>query len=276
MKSPEGYVSMWDAFAKRKASSYLGDKYELGNVVGLVGCAREHQILRLLDLESSDTLLDIGCASGHQVFAAAPRITKAVGIDVAKDFIQAAQEFATRNGVKNTEFICTEGDTIPFPDASFSKAICSEVVEHLIDPIPFLHEIRRVLKPGGTIVFTVPNLNSRGTLWKRLIHGFKEPPFTPMTEFSMNSITSHGDAHVRQYTLARFWNLIKSSGLTPDYVGGAGYIDGPYIGRVIQLTNRFAFFQWLTFSLEKICARLPFFKALSRHVVLRARTIPSL
>lgn len=276
MKNPAGYVSMWDAFAKRKAGSYLGDKYELNNIVGLVGCAREHEILLLLELEADDALIDVGCASGHQVFSAAPHVKKAVGIDVAKDFIQAAQAFAVQHAISNTEFICTDGNIIPFPDASFSKAICSEVVEHLIDPLPLLHEILRVLKPGGVVVFTVPNLNSRGTVWKRLLHGFKEPPFTPMTEFSMNSITSHGDAHVRQYTLRRFEDLIRSSGLIPEYIGGAGYLDGPYSGRIIQLTNRFSFFQWLTFSFEKLCARIPLFKALSRHVVLKARKGSSL
>lgn len=271
MASPAGYISMWDAFAKRKANSYLTDKYALSNIVGLVGCAREHQILKLLQLKKDDALLDVGCASGHQVFAAAPYITRAVGIDVAKDFIEAAEKFKEEHHSTNTEFLATDGGAIPFPDNTFTKLICSEVIEHLIDPMPLLAEIKRVLAPGGTAVFTVPNLNSRGTLWQRMLYGFKEPPFTPMTEFSMNALTSHGDAHVRQYTLKRFEDLIASAGLIPNYVGGAGYVDGPKMGRIISITNRLAFFRWFTFSIEKLCASIPLFKALSRHVVLRAQ-----
>lgn len=270
MESPTGYVSMWDAFAKRKAKSYLTDKYELTNIVGLVGCAREYEILRLLKLQPEDVLLDVGCASGHQVFAAAGRIRRAVGIDVAKDFIDVAKQFADEHQIRNVEFVCTAGDTIPFHDATFNKLICSEVVEHLIDPMPLLAEIKRVLAPAGIVVFTVPNWNSRGTIWKRLLHGFKEPPFTPITEFSMTSLVGHGDAHVRQFSLASFAELIRSAGLTVDYVGGAGFIDGPKIGPIIKLTNRLAFFRWLTFFVEKLCARTPLFKALSRHVVLMA------
>jgi ubiquinone/menaquinone biosynthesis C-methylase UbiE len=271
MGTPTGYIPMWDAFAKRKAGSYLTDKYDLTNIVGLVGRARAHEITRLLQLRPNDTLIDVGCASGYEVFSVAPEVKEAVGIDVARDFIDAANAYATEHNVRNTKFLCTDGETIPFPNASFSKAICSEVVEHLIDPLPLLAEIKRVLKPGGTVVFTVPNWNSRGTVWKRLLHGFKEPPFTPLTTFSLDSLTSHGDAHVRQFSLRTFRELIESAGLTANYVGGAAFIDGPYIGRIIQLTNRFAFFRWLTFSIEKLSARMPLCKALSRHVVLRAR-----
>jgi hypothetical protein len=136
--------------------------------------------------------------------------------------------------------------------------------------MPLLKEIKRVLKPGGSVVFTVPNLNSRGTLWKRMLYGFKEPPFTPITDFSSSSLDVHGDAHVRQYTLKRFRELIASAGLSPNYVGGAGYIDGPFIGRIIQITNSLGFFRWLTFLIEKTCSALPPLKWLSRHVVLRA------
>lgn len=270
--STPGYVPMWDAFAKRKAKSYLTDKYQLTNVVGLVGCAREYQIMRLLELTPDDVFLDVGCASGHQVFAAAEKCKRAVGIDVAKDFIDAAKAHAAENGITNTEFLATDGGAIPFPDATFSKLICSEVIEHLTDPLPLLAEIKRVLKPGGTVVFTVPNLNSRGTLWKRMLYGFKEPPFTPMTDFSIKSLDAHGDSHVKQYTLKRFRELVESAGMKPNYVGGAGYIDGPYIGPAILILNRFAFFRWLTFSVEKLCSSLPPLKWLSRHVVLRATT----
>ncbi|MBI3572123.1 methyltransferase domain-containing protein [Candidatus Kaiserbacteria bacterium] len=270
MESPTGYVAMWDAFAKRKAGAYLTDKYALTNIVGLVGCAREHEILRLLELKKADVLLDLGCASGHQVFASAPFVKRAVGIDVAQDFIDTAKRFAVEHGVKNAEFLSTDGGAIPFPDATFTKLICSEVIEHLIDPLPLLAEIKRVLTPGGTAVFTVPNWNSRGTLYKRLLHGFQEPPFTPITQFSLTSLESHGDAHVRQYSLRTFRELVESAGLTADYVGGAGYLDGPHIGRIIEITNRLGFFRWFTFSFEKFCARVPFFKALSRHVVLKA------
>lgn len=263
---------MWDEFAERKASQYLDNKYDLNNVVGLVGRAREHEALRLLAFTSNDTFLDVGCASGHQVFVAAKVVKKAIGIDVGKEFIAVAERHAQQMHISNVEFQLTNG-SIPFPDHSFDKLLCSEVVEHLVDPYPLLTEIKRVLIPGGVAVFTVPNLNSRGTLWKRMLFGFREPPFTPLTDFSAEAIKAHGgDAHVVQFTLARFRSLIESAGFSVDYIGGAGYIDGPKIGRIIELTNRVAFFQWLTFNLEKVLARIALFKPLSRQIILRGYT----
>jgi len=45
---------------------------------------------------------------------------------------------------------------IPEPDASFDAVLCSEVFEHLPNPIDALRELARLLKPGGKLVFTAP------------------------------------------------------------------------------------------------------------------------
>jgi SAM-dependent methyltransferase len=45
---------------------------------------------------------------------------------------------------------------IPVPDASFDAVLCSEVLEHVSDPVPVLNELNRVLKPGGTLIITAP------------------------------------------------------------------------------------------------------------------------
>jgi SAM-dependent methyltransferase len=45
---------------------------------------------------------------------------------------------------------------IPFGDRTFDSALCTEVLEHLAEPGRCLAEIRRVVKPGGTVFFTVP------------------------------------------------------------------------------------------------------------------------
>lgn len=272
MKISGDYAGMWEDFAKRKAHSYLTDKYDLRNIVGLVGRAREHEIMRALQLTSDDVLLDVGCASGRQVFMAAPYIKKGVGVDIAKGFTDAAAAFAAEKGIKNTEFVHVDAEHLPFPDGSFTKLICSEVIEHIPDPMPLLNEIKRVLVPGGTAVFTVPNLNSRGTLWKRMVYGFKEPPFSPLSDFSMDGIHEHGDAHVHQFTIPRFRKLIEDAGFSVSYTGGAAFIDGPKIGRIIQITNSIGLFQVLTFFSEKLIAGIPFLKILGRQIILRAHT----
>ncbi len=46
--------------------------------------------------------------------------------------------------------------SIPEPDASFDAVLCSEVLEHVTDPIVVLDEFSRLLKPGGRLILTAP------------------------------------------------------------------------------------------------------------------------
>ena len=51
-----------------------------------------------------------------------------------------------------------QNGTIPLPDASIDSALCTEVLEHCPDPLSLLMEVHRVLKPGGSLLLTVPFL----------------------------------------------------------------------------------------------------------------------
>jgi len=53
-----------------------------------------------------------------------------------------------------------ERDPLDFPDASFDLTVSFEVLEHLADPENYLREIRRVTRPGGAILMSVPNVVS--------------------------------------------------------------------------------------------------------------------
>lgn len=92
----------------------------------------------------SGRLLDVGCGSRpyEQLFAT----TGYVGLEV---------DTPANRALKRAD-VYYDGTTFPFEDASFDTVLCNQVLEHVFQPVRFLAEVRRVLKPRGKLLLTVP------------------------------------------------------------------------------------------------------------------------
>jgi SAM-dependent methyltransferase len=99
--------------------------------------------------------LEIGCGTGVFLEAAARSGATIDGIDASSDLLARARE---RTGqAPNVSLVCGDVERMPYSDASFDAAYGSSVLHHL-NLAEALREIRRVLRPGGRIVFAEPNL----------------------------------------------------------------------------------------------------------------------
>ncbi|MET0380046.1 MAG: methyltransferase domain-containing protein [Spongiibacteraceae bacterium] len=100
-------------------------------------------------------LLEVGFGGGVTLGLMSARGWLAEGID----FDEAAVANARAKGMT-----VNAGDirAQQYPDASFDAIVSSHVIEHLHDPVGFLQECRRVLKPGGQLVLATPNAGSFG------------------------------------------------------------------------------------------------------------------
>jgi SAM-dependent methyltransferase len=59
------------------------------------------------------------------------------------------------------ELFDAEKDVFPYPDGYFATVLCCELFEHLsVDPMFMMAEVNRILRPGGHLVLTTPNLAS--------------------------------------------------------------------------------------------------------------------
>jgi 2-polyprenyl-3-methyl-5-hydroxy-6-metoxy-1,4-benzoquinol methylase len=119
-------------------------------------------------MEGPRTFLDIGCATGMLVESMKGAGWEAKGVDLCRE---SAEYGMSHRGV--SIFIGTLEEAA-FPAGSFSVVHFSHLIEHVPDPRAFLHEVRRILRPGGFAVITTPNIDGFqarlfGTQWRSAI-----------------------------------------------------------------------------------------------------------
>lgn len=125
-----------------------------------LGRERNHELLTsfeevfLLDL-GKQRVLDAGCGVGSMGEVLRERCGYYVGVDVNHHVLRFSAPASRRS------YVQASGLGLPFAEASFDCSFAFDVLEHLPGGLPdqvrFLTELRRVLKPMGTILFTTPN-----------------------------------------------------------------------------------------------------------------------
>ena len=113
----------------------------------------------LAHVAPGETVLDLGCGAGEFSAALAQAGAHPSGVDVAAEALRRAGERAP--GVELR--LWRDGEPLPLEDNSADAVWAGEVVEHVVDVAPWLSEVRRVLRPGGTLLLTTPD-HGRGTL----------------------------------------------------------------------------------------------------------------
>ncbi len=171
--------------------------------------ARFRLLLTSIELaHSGDSLLDVG-GTGNLLplylddlaypFVAMANKWRSVSLD--PDFL--AKFFSTDRF--RCDYFDAEAETFPYSDASFDTVVCSEVIEHLkYDPAHMLREINRVLKPGGRLILTTPNITSVMAL-HRLLSGLHPQVWSVYTG-------TDGDRHNREYTPGEIRRLLQWAG----------------------------------------------------------------
>ncbi|RYZ64736.1 MAG: class I SAM-dependent methyltransferase [Proteobacteria bacterium] len=105
---------------------------------------------------------------------------------------------------------------LPFADASFDTVLCWEVMEHFnFNPVPFVRELYRVLKPGGVGYLSVPNRASLAALTNILFGVGQDTQIDQYFQFadyrSGEKVVFYG-FHWREYTLREFSRLFSKQG----------------------------------------------------------------
>lgn len=127
----------------------------------------------------SGRVLDLGCAFGLATRMLKRRGYDAVGVDASPAYIARAQ-----SADPQSTYILADAANVPLADASFDGVVFLDVLEHLPDEHGAISEVARLLKPGGTVVVSVPHRGPLAWLdslnvyarFVKLTHHGKFPP----------------------------------------------------------------------------------------------------
>jgi len=131
-----------------------------------------------------------------------------------------------------------EKDPFPYPDGHFSTVLCCELIEHLTeDPMHLMSEINRIVKPGGHLVLTTPNIGSlRGIA--AILEGYHPGIFTAYIRPRDGEVEAR---HNREYAPKEIQQLLQNSGFTVTLLetGPFRQTPRPEEGWVMNLLERF-------------------------------------
>lgn len=146
-----GDVERWnDTFAREHD---IDDYYaRSGSLIRWVERQRLSAISAMVAAEANDSVLEVGCGGGH-VLRLFP-YANLTGVDVSGEMLRKA-----RRNLKGYRVALLKGelDELDLPAHSFDRVICSEVLEHVVNPEAVLCGIQRLLRPDGRLVVTFPN-----------------------------------------------------------------------------------------------------------------------
>jgi len=104
-----------------------------------------------------------------------------------------------------------EQDPFPYPDGWFTTVLCCELLEHLArDPMHMMVEINRVLRPGGHLLLTTPNIASLRSI-AAILQGYHPGLFTHYVHPDKAAMEPR---HYREYTPTEIRRLLEDAGFT--------------------------------------------------------------
>ena len=114
----------------------------------------ERRAFLLEHVRAGDRVLDLGCGDGAFAAALVQAGAAVTGVDVAAEAVRRARERAPQAAIEQVP----EGDALPLDEDAFDVVWAGEVLEHVADVVGLLADVRRVLRWGGTLLVTTPNL----------------------------------------------------------------------------------------------------------------------
>ncbi len=172
-------------------------------------------------LPPGQKVLDVGCATGG-ILAPLVGRHEIHGVDVSESLVQKATQLGLK-AVKHD----VESGPMPFAEGSFDAVFCGEAIEHLVDTDWLMAELNRVLRIGGKLVLTYPNIRTALSVVMMLF--LDMPPLYS---------ARYRAPHFRDFTLRTIKIVLRNHGFTLDKAIGSAF----YLPRIGEFGSRLATF----------------------------------
>ncbi len=108
---------------------------------------------------------------------------------------------------------CNLNNSLPYPDQTFDYVIFMEVIEHIYNPSYVISQIHRILKPGGRLILSTPNILNIGSRFRFLVEGSFDFFREPTLDFYKCFPISLPNLHVIPWRYQELEYLLSSHGL---------------------------------------------------------------
>jgi 2-polyprenyl-3-methyl-5-hydroxy-6-metoxy-1,4-benzoquinol methylase len=225
----------WQGKGFRKAVSRV-----LTRIFERIGDERNRVAFSLLELNKSAKVIDFGCWDGEFTLEIGKVIgtTELYGVDIMQNGLKLAME----RGIKGLQ--CDLNKPLPIESETFDAVVSIETLEHVPMTDNFIKEAYRILKPGGYIVITTPNLAAAHQIFA-LILGLQPVAVMVSDELRVgypllspsSLVKFHGryPGHYRVFTRNVLKELFEYHGFQVEKIVSVGYLPFPVkIGRIIS------------------------------------------
>jgi 2-polyprenyl-3-methyl-5-hydroxy-6-metoxy-1,4-benzoquinol methylase len=178
-------------------TSYLADDYATKREDYFTAARADY--VAELPADPGAAILELGCSNGAtgMLALAQGKCATYVGIEMFEPAAADARKVLTAVHVGDVATL-----DLPYPPGTFDALICSEVLEHLVDPEPVLRKLVALLKPGGMVYASSPNV-SHWRIIAGLIRG----------RFEYSDFGAMDTTHLRWFTPRSYRALFEAAGV---------------------------------------------------------------
>lgn len=162
--------------------------------------------LLLAHVRPGRRVLDLGCGDGAFAAVLTGAGARVDAVDVAAGAVRRTRTAAPAAAAAQV----AEDAPLPYPEDAFELVWAGEVLEHVADVSGLLAEVRRVLRWGGVLLVTTPNLPRLGVAWEALRGGPLERRLDPRSD------------HLRFFTARTLRALLAEAGFADVRVRAVG------------------------------------------------------